>query len=348
MGAPTDENRPAAQQPPAAADGTGKKVGPKFLLPGEEEVFCVRFSPDDQYLASSCGSGQIRIFNTSTGKQAFTLHNGENVPTTQVRWRPHQAMSKTKNVLVAVDADGRICHWHITSGKCLHEIQEPENQLFCLDYASDGTQFATAGKKREVRVYDEATKRLSQVLEGGDSVNTPGHSNRIFSLKYHPTMRNVVVTGGWDNTVQFWDLRKGHAVRSIFGPHICGDAVDINPDGTTILTGSWRVEKQLQLWDFGSGKLVDSVPWRSGVSLSEPCAIYAAQFSKEPGQGSMIVAGGSGANEAKLFDRSTGSTTAFGTILGMSRACYTVDFAHNGGLVAVSGGDGCVRVMNVH
>lgn len=347
MGAPTDD---AAQRPSAqpGADGTGKKVGPKFLLPGEEEVFCVRFSPDDQYLASSCGSGQIRIFNTSTGKQAFTLHNGENVPTTQVRWRPHQAMSKTKNVLVAVDADGRICHWHITSGKCLHEITEPDNQLFCLDYASDGTQFATAGKKREVRVYDEATKRLSQVLEGGDSVNTPGHSNRIFSLKYHPTMRNIVVTGGWDNTVQFWDLRKGHAVRSIFGPHICGDAVDINPDGTTILTGSWRVEKQLQLWDFGSGKLVDSVPWRSGVSLSEPCAIYAAQFSKEPGQGSMIVAGGSGANEAKLFDRSTGSTTAFGTILGMSRACYTVDFAHNGGLVAVSGGDGCVRVMNVH
>ena len=35
----------------------------------------------------------------------------------------------------------------------------------------------------QVRVYDEATKRLSQVLEGGDSVNTPGHSNRIFSLK---------------------------------------------------------------------------------------------------------------------------------------------------------------------
>ena len=40
-----------------------------------------------RYLASSCGSGQIRIFNTSTGKQAFTLHNGENVPTTQVRGR---------------------------------------------------------------------------------------------------------------------------------------------------------------------------------------------------------------------------------------------------------------------
>jgi WD40 repeat protein len=344
MAAPTTGSLPRAE------GGSTKKVGPKFILPGDQEVFCVRFSPDDQYLASSCGNGQIRIFNTSTGKQAFTLNNGDNIPTTQVRWRPHQAMSKTKNVLVAVDADGRICHWHITSGKCLHEIQEPDNQLFCLDYAPDGTQFATAGKNREVRVYDEATKRLSQVLEGGDSVNTPGHSNRIFSLKYHPTMKNVVVTGGWDNTVQFWDLRKGHAVRSVFGPHICGDAVDINLDGNTILTGSWRVDKQLQLWDFGSGKLVDTVPWRSGVSLSEPCAIYCAQFSKESGSSAMIVAGGSGSNEAKLFERGGAGQTpaAFGTILGMSRACYTCDFSHSGNLVAVSGGDGCVRVMNVH
>merc|ERR1719421_2559203 len=86
---------------------------------------------------------------------------------------------------------------------------------------------------------------------------------------------------------------RRNAVRSVFGPHICGDAVDINLDGTTILTGSWRVDKQIQLWDFGSGKLIDTVPWRSGVSLSEPCAIYAAQFSKEAGSNAMIVAGGS-------------------------------------------------------
>lgn len=328
---------------------SANKVSPKFILSDtSSEVFCVRFSPDDQYLAASCGNGTIRVYNTSTGKQAFLLNGNcpaEQLPTTQVRWRPHQSLSKTKNVLISVNADGLVQHWHITSGKCLHEISEKENQLFCIDYVSDGSQFATAGKNREVKVYDEATKRLSQTLAGGDSVNTPGHSNRVFSLKYHPTMKNILVTGGWDNTVQFWDLRKGHAIRSIFGPHICGDAVDISQDGETILTGSWRIDKQLQLWDFRSEKLVDTIPWRSGVSLSEPCMIYAAQFSKTNSQ--MIIAGGSGANEAKLFDRANGNA-AFGTIMGMSRACYSVDFSHDSSMVAVSGGDGCVRVMNVH
>lgn len=42
--------------------------------------------------------------------------------------------------------------------------------------------------------------------------------------------------GGWDNTVQVWDIRVGYAVRSIYGPHICGDALDM--DGNTIVTGS--------------------------------------------------------------------------------------------------------------
>lgn len=49
----------------------------------------------------------------------------------------------------------------------------------------------------------------------------------------------VLLTGGWDNTVQFWDMRVGHSVKSIFGPHISGDSLDIC--GDEVLTGSWWV-----------------------------------------------------------------------------------------------------------
>lgn len=327
-----------------------RQVSSKFNLnDAEHEVFCIRFSPDDQYLAAACGNGSIRVYNALTGKKAFLLNDKEDgLPMTQVRWRPQQSLSKTKNVLISVGADGKITHWHTSSGKCLHEIEEKGNQLFCVDYASDGSQFATAGKKREVRIYDESTKKLAQVLVGGDTINTPGHSNRVFSLKYHPTMRNVIVTGGWDNTVQFWDVRCGHAVRAIFGPHVCGDSVDISEDGGTILTGSWRIDRQLQLWDFRTERPLETVAWRTGVSIAHPCMVYAAQFSK--GEGSqMIAAGGSGANEAKLFDRRPGQPcSVFGTVMGLSRACYSVDFSHSGSMLAVAGGDGCVRVMNIH
>lgn len=49
----------------------------------------------------------------------------------------------------------------------------------------------------------------------------------------------VLLTGGWDNTIQFWDMRVGHSVKSIFGPHLSGDSLDVC--GDEILTGSWWV-----------------------------------------------------------------------------------------------------------
>ena len=37
------------------------------------------------------------------------------------------------------------------------------------------------------------------------SINTQvmdGHASRVFSLKYHPTDPHLLISGGWDDTVQ--------------------------------------------------------------------------------------------------------------------------------------------------
>eukprot|EP00413_Alexandrium_margalefii_P028655 CAMPEP_0204569132 /NCGR_PEP_ID=MMETSP0661-20131031/37577_1 /ASSEMBLY_ACC=CAM_ASM_000606 /TAXON_ID=109239 /ORGANISM="Alexandrium margalefi, Strain AMGDE01CS-322" /LENGTH=356 /DNA_ID=CAMNT_0051577213 /DNA_START=68 /DNA_END=1135 /DNA_ORIENTATION=+ len=340
--------------------GTGsKKIRAKYTCnPNYSPVsdcFCVRFSPDDQYLAASFANGAINIYNASTGKQEFVLNNAEGkeglaapLPTTQLRWRPHSAQSKTKSVLISVNAefDGQILHWHIKSGKCLHTITEGGNQIFCLDYFSDGSQFATAGRDRVVRIYDEVTKQQTMALQGGDMKDTAGHSNRIFSLKYHPTEPNIVLSGGWDNTVQIWDTRRGHSVRSLWNCYLCGDAVDFSAAGGEILTGSWRTESALQVWDFGSGDLVENVEWRT-ASTQNSCMIFAAQFSKDPAS-SMIVAGGSQENEAKFFHRpAPGKAAAFGALVQLPKPVFSVDFSSNSRMAAVGSADGQVRVLDV-
>ena len=62
---------------------------------------------------------------------------------------------------------------------------------------------------------------------------------------------------------------------------------------SVLLTGSWRPEKSLQLWDMGTGKLMQDVYW-----LASPM-LYTVQFSPD---GSLIAAGGTGANEARVFE----------------------------------------------
>lgn len=99
-----------------------------------------------------------------------------------------------------------------------------------------------------MRVYDEATKTQVVAMSGGHGTITAGHSNRVFSIKWMPNDENVLLSGGWDNTIQIWDVRVQHSVRSIYGPHIAGDALDIQ--GEEILTGSWRADNPLEVLSF--------------------------------------------------------------------------------------------------
>ncbi|OLP87221.1 putative WD repeat-containing protein [Symbiodinium microadriaticum] len=295
------------------------------------QLFCLDYFNDGSQFATAGRDRLVRVYDEATKRQVMTLQGGDMkvgflpgpnilrpLPTTQLRWRPHGAASKTQSVLISVNAefDGQILQWHIKSGKCLHTITEKGNQLFCLDYFNDGSQFATAGRDRLVRVYDEATKRQVMTLQGGDMKETAGHSNRVFSLKYHPEDPNLILSGGWDNTVQLWDTRKGISVRSLWNCYICGDSVDISTDGKQILTGSWRTENALQLWDFGTGKCMQNVDWES-ASSKNPCMIFAAQFSKDTNS-NMILAGGSQENEAKFFLRQPAAQPVpFGALVAM-------------------------------
>uniref|UniRef100_A0A0G4HNX9 Anaphase-promoting complex subunit 4-like WD40 domain-containing protein n=1 Tax=Chromera velia CCMP2878 TaxID=1169474 RepID=A0A0G4HNX9_9ALVE len=341
-----------------------KRIVPRFIISdNSSEIFCVRFSPDDQYLAASHANGLIKIFSTASGKTAFQLNTGEHAPTTQLRWRPLANAGKTRNVLVSVNSDGQVQHWHMNSGKLLSEIGEKGNQLFCVDYTNDGSLFAVAGRNREVHVYDETTRQVHTTLKGGEFSAAPGHSNRVFSLKFHPTDPNVILSGGWDNTVHVWDIRTGHSVRNIFGPFICGDALDISKDGKRVLTGSWRTSRQLQIWDFDSCELMEDIPWVGGsqapgfrnraasaiaattASQAESCMVYSCQFAKND-YADAIVAGGSGLNETKLFDREA-NNSPFGTITATAKGFYSVDFSQDATMVAMAGGDGAIRVMNV-
>lgn len=99
-----------------------------------------------------------------------------------------------------------------------------------------------------------------------------------------------------------------------------------------------------QMWDLSTGKLIDTVKWDQSALGGEPCLLYAAKFSKDAG-GSLIAAGGSGSNEAKVFDRSDGYSCV-GSLTGLTRGVFTLDW-HQNRLLACAGGDAAVRLFEV-
>merc|ERR1712032_1023176 len=145
------------------------------------------------------------------------------------------------------------------------------------------------------------------------------------------------------NTVQIWDTRRGHSVRSLWNCYICGDAVDFSQDGSHVLTGSWRTEDALQIWDFGTGDIIETVDWRTASSQTT-CMLFSAQFSKDP-TSTMICAGGSQENEAKFYYRKADKAEAFGGLINLPKPVLGVDFSSNSKLAAVGCADGQIRVV---
>ncbi len=255
------------------------------------------------------------------------------------RWLPHNE-NKTKNVLVATTSDGKITHWHTASGKVLHQMEEKDNSICCMDFSPDGSLFATAGDDRNVRIYDDNMKTVESIMKPG-GLNHPGHSNRIFSIRFHKTM-NIIASGGWDNTVQFYDLRSKTVIGSVHGPHICGDSIDFKE--YELLTGSWATSNQIQVWDIRNYKMQRMVEWGFDKELST--YVYACQFSKSNKIPNFIGVGCSNKDMVRIFDCSTNDLPIMSSV-NLRQACYTIDFSNNGKYFAFGSGDGNVRIVNL-
>jgi len=183
--------------------------------------------------------------------------------------------------------------------------------------------------------------KLAQKLDGQDSF-PPGHNSRVYSLKYNKYEPNMLLSGGWDYRVIFWDIRDSQPSKMfIHGPLICGDGIDLQ--GNYVLTSSWTQQNQLQIWDIRNCKLVSNIDWDNNLkSSSDPIFLYAGQYSKI--DGTLILAGGSKNNEVKLFDREN-QNKAFCSISDLCREVNTIDFANKGDMFCFSGGDAYLRVF---
>lgn len=314
----------------AGADATPPAL---TRLDFEARPYCVRWSPDATRIAVGDDDSLIHVVDPSANEVKHVLDPGtsalESSPTLALCWRPASS-GRSRGVLVEGNCAGVIRHWHVPSRRCLHSIQQQANEVYCLDYAADGSLFAAAGKDANVRVYEEATKTEWALLRGGsDSTLREGHVTPIFSLRFHDSEPHTLVTGGWDRVLHVWDLRSATPSATFFGPFVTGDCVDMH--GHDVLAGSHARADQLRIFDRrrpGADAAVQLSLSSRQDGVEHQCMLYACRFSRD-GARSMIGMGGvdsvTGDGRVLVYDRARARFIATRTI--PRQSVYSVDFA---------------------
>jgi len=294
-------------------------------------ALCCKFSHDGKKIAVGLSDGSVKVCKSSTGEQIYYLpapsyqvdHAGDvesfsSVAVTSLNFVPPQLSTKGE-VLVVTYCSGLIKTWHVATQKVLSTIKE-KRQTLTSELSTTNQYLITAGKSDQLNQYDLETNKLVKTFEPRlDKSVMDGHRLNVLSVKWHPSHHNNFISGGWDNTVHMWDVREHHSVRHIYGPHICGgDGIDIDPKHDHILTASWRHNDTLQVWDYKSGSLIESIrPDYHGSSY-----LYCGKFL---GNHHIMSAGGD-QNMLKILDKQTLQTS--GLVSNLKSGVYSLDYDH--------------------
>ncbi|XP_030065853.1 WD repeat-containing protein wdr-5.3 [Microcaecilia unicolor] len=296
-----------------------------------KEVMSCQFNQEGSLLAVGLVDGSIKVYKMKDALCVHMLNDADTVnmklPVTSLHFHP-QSQSSSGDLLLATYATGLVKVWHLSSQTCLNTLTE-NRQTLTSAFNTSGTHFLTAGSNTAIHVYDTETKQRMNSCQPSPSLTTMnGHRSRIFALAFHPKKEEHFISGGWDNTVQFWSIHQRHALRKLSGPHVCGDALQFDPLTHQILTGSWRKHDTLQTWDSETGKMLQEIP----EDYRGHSHIYSCRWMDS----GHILAAGSESNMCRIIDRNTLLTT--GCLFDLPGGVYCTDVTSKEGdpLIAVS------------
>lgn len=304
--------------------GEGRQLIPKSTIKDcGGEVLACHFAGDGALFAAAISDGTIHTYATKTPQVRVATLKAEDdrMPATALRFIPTPAAADQRGLLYSAYASGRLRVWHTSTKTCLHTQIVSEEALTALDCVADGSKCVVAGSDFVVHVVDMPTHTTIGTYGPGqlhrihDRLSNPeGHTNRVFAVKCHPGDPALVLSAGWDNTVQLWDLRQQHPVKHLYGPFLGGDALDVDATREEILTGSYRKQDSLETWSLST-----LTRTRNFSDRLDECWVYAAQYARTA---PLIATAGGNKHELRIVGRNSGLKVASFTD---SAALYTLD-----------------------
>ncbi|XP_069491858.1 WD repeat-containing protein 3 [Ambystoma mexicanum] len=162
------------------------------VLQLDEDVLCVRYSPNQRLLAVSLLDCTVKIFYVDTLKFFLSLY-GHKLPVLCMD------ISHDSSLIATGSADRNVKIWGLDFGDCHRSLFAHEDSVMFLQFSPKSHLFFTAGKDRKIKQWDADKFEHIQTLEG--------HHLEVWCLAISPSGDHIV-SASHDKSLRLWERTR--------------------------------------------------------------------------------------------------------------------------------------------
>lgn len=268
-------------------------------------VTSVRFSPNGQHLATASRDRSVRLWHVASGAVRQIINTERALGAIAFSPDGSTLACGPARVSRTGGCDGTIGLWEMKSFQRLSECEGHTDEVFSIEFSSDGQTLASSGADNTVRLWDPKTGQQRAVFRD--------HANWIHSIAFSPDAQSLASAGTdiriWTaadnpdstpigqladsstrltskNGSQFARPAPPHLVRERLALKTSGgqlDCITFSPDGSTFATSG--VSQPINLWDTEMGERVALLPDDGAhvgtISFSPDKALLAAAYIQQ-------------------------------------------------------------------
>jgi WD40 repeat protein len=191
-------------------------------------IALLAFSADGHWLATS-GGDDVRVFDTSTWRQAVTI-TGPRVRSL--------SFDPTRLRLAVGTFDGIASIWEIPGGVRVRCLREAGESVDAIAFSHDGMLVATASR--------DGTEQVWDATSGGLRTQFNSHHDKIYAVEFSPT-GNLLLSAGADGAVVVSNVATGMPVARLEGPTGLVFAAHFDQESRRVVGASW--DGTARVWD---------------------------------------------------------------------------------------------------
>lgn len=223
----------AAQQALLPPQKASSLESPIMLLTGHQSaVYTMKFNPSGSVIASGSHDRDIFLWNTTGDCKNFMVLRGHKNAVLEVQWTADGGQ------VISASADKTLRAWDVETGR---QVKKMTEHLFVVNACSAsrrGAPLVASGS-------DDGTSKLWDLRQRG-AVQNLGTEHQITAVGFSDAS-DKVYTGGVDDVIKVWDLRRVEVVEKLQGHSDTITGMQLSPDGSYLLTNA--MDCTLRIWD---------------------------------------------------------------------------------------------------